>query len=293
MNAPMPLTSAEINSQIPLFGIYNKTKYLSNKHDSYFQVYEEVFKKYVGQNITFVEIGVLNGGSLFMWRDYFGQGSRIIGVDINPGAKELEKSGFEIFIGSQSDPLFWNDFYQKVGPVDVVLDDGGHTNLQQILTAHSAIPHIKDGGTLVVEDVHTSYFQDFGNPSKYSFVSYAKRMVDAINSRFPAVKVVNNDYGKKVLSITFYESIVAFAIDSRRCFASHVISNNGVSFNAQDLRYKGTAHDTLGQIQFTLYTKLRFLAFFPFVNLIARKCFAAAGWLLAKIETHRLKSFFD
>jgi len=86
-----------------------------------------------------------------------------------------------------------------------VLDDGGHTNLQQGHHHHKAIPHINDGGVLLVEDVHTSYFKDFGNPSTYSFVNFAKRVADAINSRFPAVKVVKNDYGKKVFSVTFYE----------------------------------------------------------------------------------------
>lgn len=47
-----------------LFIIYKKVKNPSIKHDSYFQVYEEIFNKYIGKELTFVEIGVLNGGSL-------------------------------------------------------------------------------------------------------------------------------------------------------------------------------------------------------------------------------------
>jgi hypothetical protein len=31
------------------------------KHTSYFEVYDEIFKKFKNQKITFVEIGVLNG----------------------------------------------------------------------------------------------------------------------------------------------------------------------------------------------------------------------------------------
>lgn len=56
-----------------------KSKYLSIKHSTYFDVYDNLLSKYVGLPITFVEVGVLNGGSLFMWRDFFGENARIIG----------------------------------------------------------------------------------------------------------------------------------------------------------------------------------------------------------------------
>ena len=47
-----------------------------------------------------MEVGVFSGGSLFMWKNYFGKNSRIIGIDLNPDAKKLENHGFEIFIGN-------------------------------------------------------------------------------------------------------------------------------------------------------------------------------------------------
>ena len=58
--------SLKINSPLRLFQIYKKLKYVSLKIDSYFQVYEEIFTKYVNKEIVFVEIGVLGGGSLQM-----------------------------------------------------------------------------------------------------------------------------------------------------------------------------------------------------------------------------------
>ncbi len=54
-------------SELESYKSYMASKYLSIKHSSYFHVYDEVFGKYRGRPITFVEIGVLNGGSLFMW----------------------------------------------------------------------------------------------------------------------------------------------------------------------------------------------------------------------------------
>ncbi len=82
---------------------YLKSPYKSIKHTTYFEVYDELFSRYRGKDITFVEVGVLGGGSLFMWRDFFGPKARIIGVDLNPNAKKWTEHGFEIFIGSQSD----------------------------------------------------------------------------------------------------------------------------------------------------------------------------------------------
>lgn len=195
----------------------------------------------------FVEIGVLNGGSLFMWRDYFGTSARIIGVDMNPAAKKWEKDGFEIFIGNQAEPEFWQDFFSKVGTVDVILDDGGHTNEQQIVTCFHCIPHINDGGKVIVEDTHTSYFKSFGNPSRYSFMNYAFKIADAVNSRFPAAAEYGNGMEKFVASLGFYESIVSFNIDRSRCFVSAPTSNEGISSEAQDFRYQGSIADRLRQ----------------------------------------------
>jgi len=88
----------------------------------------------VDKRITFVEIGILDGGSLFMFRDFLGKRARIIGIDLNSNAKKWEDYGFELFIGDQSNPNFWRSIFDQIGNIDVLLDDGGHKNYQQILT---------------------------------------------------------------------------------------------------------------------------------------------------------------
>ena len=75
---------------------------------------------YINKKIVFVEIGIFQGGSLQMWRKFFGNKARIIGIDVNPEAKRFEKDNFEIFIGSQSDPNFWNYFFKKVGKLFLI-----------------------------------------------------------------------------------------------------------------------------------------------------------------------------
>lgn len=228
---------------LELYRIYQGVKYLSIKHESYFRTYTTLFEKFRGKPITFLEIGVLNGGSLFMWRQYFGEQARIIGVEMNPEAVRWREAGFEIHIGSQADPAFWRSLFEQIGPVDIILDDGGHTNRQQIITVANCLEHVKDGGLLVVEDVHTSYTPKFGNPSRYSFVNFAKHVVDSVNSRCARLARPANDYWRHVASVSFYESIVVFSVDRRLCGISGSTSNEGESFNARDFRFSSGFRD--------------------------------------------------
>ena len=211
------------------------------KVTSYFEVYDKLFKKFQNKPITFVEIGILNGGSLFMWREFFGKKARIIGVDLNPKAKKWEKEGFEIFIGNQADPDFWDDFKLKVKSIDVLLDDGGHTYPQQIITSESMLDIINDGGMLVVEDTHTSYADGYGK-KEINFIQYTKLWIDKINSRFSGFGKKQSD--TRVWSVEIYESIVAFNVNKK---ASEIISkpiwNKTPNENEKDFRNFGTKED--------------------------------------------------
>ncbi len=263
--------SLDLNSNSRLFKIYKDLKYESLKCNTYFQAYEDLFNKYVEKEIVFVEIGVLHGGSLFMWKEYFGSKAKIIGIDLHPQAKELEKHGFEIHIGSQSDLNFWKDFYSKVGKIDILLDDGGHENNQQIVTLSESIPNIKDGGIILTEDTHTSYLKQFGNPSKYSFINYSKYLVDVINSRFPNTKTkTNNELKKKIFSVVFYESIVAFKIDSEKSIENTVLNNGGENLSyVHDMRKT----DYFPKISKLINQKYPNLHNIPIIKKIIRKIF--------------------
>jgi len=218
------------------FVSFSKSPYKSIKHTTYFHVYDELFTSFIGKEITFVEIGVLGGGSLFMWRDFFGEKARIIGIDLNPEVKRWEKEGFEIFIGSQSDPEFWNSFLDKVGNIDIVLDDGGHTFEQQIITVESVLPNINDNGLIVIEDTYTSFMKEFGSPSKFSFINYSKSIIDGIN--FRSGKLLKKFSEKNIFSLSFYESIVVFKINrSLSSETSKGIGNQGEEVSVKNYRY--------------------------------------------------------
>lgn len=278
-------------STLDIYRCYRQSKYFSMKHSTYFPVYEEILGKYRGKEIVFVEIGILNGGSLFMWQNYLGEKAKIIGIDFNPDAKKWEKDGFEIHIGNQSDPAFWNQFFSDIGKVDVILDDGGHTNPQQVITTQLCVPHINDGGVLIVEDVHASYLREFGNPSKYSFINYAKNLVDANNSRFPGLTVSKNSLRQLIYSICFYESIVCFHIDRKRCVVGFPTSNEGISFQAADYRHEDlkaqivNSSDFIGRILLAMKKN-------QLVRSLLRRVFAKVIWLSSKFESFKLRKYF-
>lgn len=179
-----------------------------------------------------------------MWKNFFGDNSRIIGIDLNPEAKQLENYGFEIFTGNQSDSTFWKEFYKSVGNIDVLLDDGGHTYEQQIITVYNSVDSINDGGMIIVEDTHTSYFKNFGYPSKYTFTKWAYKIADNINARSKKVNLRNPLFMDKVFSIEFFESIVSFKIDRTKCFDSTPTSNESETLNLEDYRYSKTKIET-------------------------------------------------
>jgi|SRR5579871_72667 len=114
------------------------------------------------REITLVEIGVLDGNSLRMWRDYFPRGN-INGIDIRPAAdkQQDERNRIRVFIGSQNDKDFLVDVIAKTGHPDVVVDDGSHRAHDQITSLLTLWPFVTPGGWYIVEDIHTSYLPEY------------------------------------------------------------------------------------------------------------------------------------
>ena len=237
---------------------FNLSPYLSSKHSNYFWIYDNLLNKFQGTDVVFLEIGVLNGGSLFMWREYFGSNARIIGIDNNPEALKWKEYGFEIFIGDQSDELFWDEIIKSIGKIDVALDDGGHTYLQQIVTVNKLLSCINENGLIIIEDTHTSYTNGFGS-QKYSFIRYAFKLVNDINLRhFNSLAETKRKY---ISSISFFESIVALHINREIAGSiSRPISNSAFSEGAVDMRHANNVYMIIFQ---KIQRKIRFLKVMP------------------------------
>jgi len=244
------------------------------KWKKYFQVYDKIFSKYRGKEITFVEIGVFEGGSLEIWKRYFGEKARIIGIDLNPECKKFENPSkkIEIFIGNQSDPNFWDEFFLNLkGSIDVVLDDGGHTNLDQIITSVKVLEKINDDGILVVEDVHTSYVEKYNSSKKYSFINFAKKIIDDLNSNIDQNLDLNFSFSLKnhVYSVEFFEGIVVFYVDRKKTFPNSTVSTSFKKNFIEDLTWSGNEIN-IKKIK-NFLKKIPFVRFNKFNNFLNKK----------------------
>ena len=124
------------------------------KWHHYFEAYDRHLAKFRGRAPVVMEVGIYSGGSLGMWRSYFGPGCSIIGVDIEEACRAYESQGIKVLIGDQGDPAFWRAAKSGLPPVDVFIDDGGHTKSQQIVTLEEVLPVIAPGGVFICEDIH-------------------------------------------------------------------------------------------------------------------------------------------
>jgi hypothetical protein len=165
------------------------------KWEHYFEIYERHFSKFVGQPVDVMEIGIYSGGSLGMWRSYFGERSRIFGVDIEPACKVYEAPGINVHIGDQGSRDFWTSFKREVSGIDILIDDGSHAGEDQMVTLEEMLPHIRPGGVYLCEDVHGLH---------HGLVSFASGLISDLNAgrRGPS------GFQKSLHSVHFYPFVL-------------------------------------------------------------------------------------
>lgn len=190
------------------------------KLDTYPDAYHRHFGRYQGTAATMVEIGVLGGGSLQMWRSYLGPQCRVIGIDIDPRCREHAGEGIEVFIGDQADRSFLESVADDVGPIDIVLDDGGHEAEQQITSFEVLFPRMAPDGVYACEDVHSSYLPSFGAGSggaahEGSFMAYAKDLLDELHAWF-SEGAEPTDITRSTASVHVYPGMVVVERAPRR-----------------------------------------------------------------------------
>lgn len=179
------------------------------KWPQYLPIYDAVLTPFVGRPCTLLEIGVAGGGSLQLWREFLGPQCRILGVDIEPGALSLAGPGVDIMIGDQGDPAFLDDVAQRVGAIDIVVDDGSHQVAHQILAFELLFPRMKPGGVYICEDLHTSYWTVYGGGvgRPGTFIEYLKGLLDRMHARYSGGAPEPDDLARSVGRITIADSI--------------------------------------------------------------------------------------
>ncbi|MDR3429437.1 class I SAM-dependent methyltransferase [Silvimonas sp.] len=161
---------------------------VSDKWMLYLTEYDRLLSGYREQQISLLEIGVQNGGSLEVWGKYFPQARHFIGCDINQDCSVLSYDDPRIsLILSDANSDAAELQIASIAPLfDVIIDDGSHTSADIVRSFARYFERLKEGGLFIVEDLHCSYWQEFQGGLYYPYSSQAffKKLADIVNHEF-------------------------------------------------------------------------------------------------------------
>ncbi len=179
-----------------------------HKWHHYLPLYDRYFSKYRNKPLKFLEIGVSKGGSLQLWRSYFGPDAAIFGIDINPDCAQFDGQAGQARIGSQDDPEFLQAVVDEMGGVDVILDDGSHVMNHIRASYRSLFPRLSVGGLYMIEDLHTAYWQDWGGGlgASGNFFNTVSKMIDDMHGWSHGRGASEGDAG--IVGIHIHDSLV-------------------------------------------------------------------------------------
>ena len=129
------------------------TKHGSDKNSrhSYGPFYDELLTPLKPGIRRMLEVGIAWGHSLKAWRDWFGPGVEIHGMDLtaNPGPID----GVTQYLGCDSTKLDQVDAILRDLKFDLIVDDGDHHPDRQRETYQNLIGRLNPGGIYFVEDI--------------------------------------------------------------------------------------------------------------------------------------------
>ena len=132
---------------------------------AYFHKYLDFYENHIDKNSVkrFLEIGIWEGCSIRMWRDWFNDETIVEGWDINP-SPQIENTDLRIVDQTNKEMMLKN----ITGVYDLILDDGGHT-AEMIQGSFSTLfPHSK---MYILEDLHAPLVGDqFLSPGDISTI---------------------------------------------------------------------------------------------------------------------------
>ena len=215
----------------------NQNGRIINKWEHYFPIYERHFGQWRNKSMTFIEIGVSQGGSLQMWRRFFGPMATIVGVDINPTCARYEEPGIHIRVGDQSNHEFLKTLIDEFGPPDVILDDGSHQMEHLKSTFEFFYPMISKNGLYVIEDLHTAYLEEYGGgiDSPKSFITLSKELIDRLYADHSGGAIEPDFFSKNTFGISYYDSVLVFERGSIKNKVAPVIGKADLSYQLRKL----------------------------------------------------------
>lgn len=187
-----------------------KTGATAYKWHHYLDIYHRHLSRFRGTKVRFLEIGVFQGGSLDIWREFLGPEATIFGIDIDPACGRFNDVSGQVRIGSQDDPAFLAEVITEMGGVDVVLDDGSHMSPHMRASLQHLFPALNDGGCYLIEDTHATYWPDYsgGYDTTTSFLTDVKDLIDDMHHWYHSKDFKNPATNASVGGIHIYDSVV-------------------------------------------------------------------------------------
>ncbi len=148
---PLPKNKKKVNNRFNFRPTYPTDKFESGLNYEYLNILQGL--KF--QPITFLEIGVAEGGSLNFFADYFEHpDTKIVGIDryapqvANPNFRK----NCDFHICDQNDSVKLKEIADQYGVFDVILDDGAHFKKETENCFEILFPYLKPGGYYLIED---------------------------------------------------------------------------------------------------------------------------------------------
>lgn len=139
----------------------DKSPYTLHGHrHPYTAPYSLFFEPLKHKPIKFAEIGVFRGASLQAWRAFFSQ-ARIYGYDNDvPNLQHIQNLNMPNVFLDTIDAGKIPSIQEKLSQAcqdgelfDVIIDDASHDPPDQCAVIKSALPFLKQGGLLIIEDI--------------------------------------------------------------------------------------------------------------------------------------------
>jgi|MEHZ01.6.fsa_nt_MEHZ011616902.1_11 hypothetical protein len=149
--------------------------------------YEQHFRTRRYDEMTILELGILNGKSLLTLQEYF-PNATIHAIDINKESVKEYGPRIHTYLCSQDDESKLHDLFSEM-EFDIIIDDGSHMTLHQLKSLSFLFERVKPGGLYVCEDLHTSLIQSYVNSETIPL-----RLFENYDGKIPEIDPKQNEY---------------------------------------------------------------------------------------------------
>lgn len=205
------LSEASVNSSNPFVEWVDghRAGLVVAKSSRALDLYHEYFYTWRGKETHLMEIGISNGGSLEMWKAYFGPELRVTGIECCPYAGMTERVQDErtiIMIGDQADADFLQRVVTSVSRPNIVIDDGGHKGFQMEASFRVLYPFLAPGGLYVIQGLERTHDEGLYRHSQgRRSLEFVNMLVDNLHARAGPDFLV--DFADTTEAVHVYEGI--------------------------------------------------------------------------------------